>query len=764
MAESEALKLIVTAVDNASGSLKGISHNLEQVTSSANKLTSALAVGAVGFGLTKLAEIAEASETRMARLQITAEGLGQNFSVVKDRLNAFIASQEKVAFSGGKQTEAFTALVQKLGDTNKAFTAFPAVMDIAAATGMDLESSVGMVSKGLEGQMMMLQRYFPWIRTWKEQGKSTAEIMDELAKRTAGAAEKVGATQSFERMSNIMRGAGKTIGEMLLPAVETVAEALQWLGKTNVAIIGGFVAFVSLIIKLPAALSAVRAAMIAVNAAMAANPIGLVITVIGALVAIFLVLWNKFAGFRAFWATAWEAIKATVMAVINPIIQWVKLLVTAISSVVEALSHPFDVEGWKTAVTTIKDQVVSGFESIVDGFASIGTKTAAAWKSNYAKEMAKDKPTAATAETGTLGSVANNETKAAQKKNEEIMALRRELAGFEKDEDRKRMAELEAWYNEQKVKYKDNAEALLLIDKIRSAKEKEARQAATNTMVDLHKQYLQATGDAEGARLLELEQWMDQQREIHAEGSNALLAAERVYQAQLALIDKEAQTEKQNLKNQLLQAKDEEQAAQLAEVQAWYDEQVRLHQGYSDQLLLIDQIRDEKTRKIMEEHDVAVKASLQFLKGLIGAVQDSFKTALTAIFDDTKTATDKLEGLWEGFKQSIINMLADIGARLFMYGLLQGLAGPGGKILGTAIEKLVGFQTDMGQTRRIPGPPGVPVPILAHGQEIIGRPQNFGGGGIAVYGDIYGWDEAVERMRMGLVNHARSTGLTALPA
>lgn len=55
------------------------------------------------------------------------------------------------------------------------------------------------------------------------------------------------------------------------------------------------------------------------NAAMSANPIGLVIIAITALVAAFVLLWNKSEAFRNFWIGLWEKIKSVAETVINAV-------------------------------------------------------------------------------------------------------------------------------------------------------------------------------------------------------------------------------------------------------------------------------------------------------------------------------------------------------------------------------------------------------------------------------------------------------------
>ena len=64
------------------------------------------------------------------------------------------------------------------------------------------------------------------------------------------------------------------------------------------------------------------AAQAALNAVMALNPIGILIAAIVALVAAFVVLWNKSEAFRNFWLGLWDKIKNAVKPVIESITKW----------------------------------------------------------------------------------------------------------------------------------------------------------------------------------------------------------------------------------------------------------------------------------------------------------------------------------------------------------------------------------------------------------------------------------------------------------
>lgn len=95
------------------------------------------------------------------------------------------------------------------------------------------------------------------------------------------------------------------------------------------------------------------------NAAMAANPIGLVVTAITALVAAFVVLWNKSEKFRNFWKGLWKEIKATVEKYIGAVVDFFKNAWERIKAV------------W-TVVTAFFEAIWNGikaiFEPVIDWF------------------------------------------------------------------------------------------------------------------------------------------------------------------------------------------------------------------------------------------------------------------------------------------------------------------------------------------------------------------------------------------------------------
>ena len=110
--------------------------------------------------------------------------------------------------------------------------------------------------------------------------------------------------------------------DKVIPAIE---KGFGWIIKNKTkleaafaAIVAGFAAFKGVVLiqkavtafkLLAAAIQAVGIKQAALNAIMAMNPIGLIVAAIAALVAAFVVLWNKSDKFREFWLNLWDTIK-----------------------------------------------------------------------------------------------------------------------------------------------------------------------------------------------------------------------------------------------------------------------------------------------------------------------------------------------------------------------------------------------------------------------------------------------------------------------
>ena len=139
-------------------------------------------------------------------------------------------------------------------------------------------------------------------------------------------------TEFAPDIEKAIKSIGRVLKEDIIPAVKDV---INWIKKNKTMLLttlsslaAGLVALnvVKVITGLVNAFKAFKAAQEGatvaqwlLNAAMSANPIGLVVAAIAALVAAFVVLWNKSEAFREFFIGMWEAIKETVSAICTAI-------------------------------------------------------------------------------------------------------------------------------------------------------------------------------------------------------------------------------------------------------------------------------------------------------------------------------------------------------------------------------------------------------------------------------------------------------------
>lgn len=150
-------------------------------------------------------------------------------------------------------------------------------------------------------------------------------------------------------------------------------------------------------IALAAAQKAAAAAQWLVNAAMNANPIGILVIAIVALVAAFVLLWNKSEGFRNFFIGMWEAIKSAFGNVVDWISEKLKALGEffteawqgikdavdmAVNGIKTVITNVFNaiktfistaVEGWKIIITTVWNAIKTAVETVVNAVKTVIT-------------------------------------------------------------------------------------------------------------------------------------------------------------------------------------------------------------------------------------------------------------------------------------------------------------------------------------------------------------------------------------------------------
>ena len=227
----------------------------------------------------------------------------------------WISSMSKATATADDELRpALATLVQSTGDLTLGQELLQAALDISASTGNDLGTTVDALSKAYNGNMKGLKALDASLIPMIKDGASFDEVMSALAATTGGAAANAADTAAG-RMKNLgiqMSEAKEAIGAALLPAVTALLDKLvplaEWVQANSkvVLILAGVIGGLSLAVLAvnaamkvyQATLIVVQAAQAALNFVMSANPIGIVVLAIGALVAAFVLAYQKSETFR----------------------------------------------------------------------------------------------------------------------------------------------------------------------------------------------------------------------------------------------------------------------------------------------------------------------------------------------------------------------------------------------------------------------------------------------------------------------------------
>ena len=313
--------------------------------------TAALAGLTAAAGLSVKAAIEDtAQQAELARtLQATTEATEAQVEAVE----AYIAETEKaVAVSDAELRPAFVNLVRATGDVTQAQELMTLALDVAAATGKDLETVTEALQEGFQGEVGPLKELDKSLTDMIASGADADEVMAQLAKTFGGAAQE--STETLEGRFKLMKieldNAKEAIGmaflpvlEQLLPILESVArfvgentELIVILGSVMGVLAGAIIAVNFAMSAYTAITTIATAATAAFNAVMAMNPIGLIVIAVAGLIALFVVLQKKFdiiglavKGLKAAFDLAWDGIKW----VINKIIDGLNLVIRLLNKI-----------------------------------------------------------------------------------------------------------------------------------------------------------------------------------------------------------------------------------------------------------------------------------------------------------------------------------------------------------------------------------------------------------------------------------------------
>ena len=285
---------------------------------------------AAGLGLATKAAVEDQKAQDLLANQLRTSAMATD-DVIKQN-ESFITSMSMAkAVADDELRPAMANLVRSTGSVEVAQGLMSTALDIAAATGKDLETVTLALGKAANGQTAALTKLDPSLKGVIDSSSSLEEITDALSVSFGGAADV--AAQSYEgRMKSLsiaMSETKESIGAALLPALEALLKVLQPLAvfaqentKVFLILIGVIGAVATAVVAAnvamkiyQATLIATKLATIALNAVTSANPFVLVAAAIIALTAAMVYLEIKFSAM----SRAFDMFGNSIMVVTGPL-------------------------------------------------------------------------------------------------------------------------------------------------------------------------------------------------------------------------------------------------------------------------------------------------------------------------------------------------------------------------------------------------------------------------------------------------------------
>jgi phage-related protein len=321
----------------------------------------------------------------------------------------------KTALATGVTDDQLRPAIEKLAtathSVTKAQELANVALDIAAATGKDVDTVSVALAKGYQGQTAAMAKLVPGLSEGARKSKDFEVILAELAKTTGGASAQAAETAAgkMARFSVATGELQESIGYALLPAIEAVIPVMLTMAKfaeENVAVIkilvGVVAGLAAGILAANVALKAYEAVQILVkaatvawtavqwllNAALTANPIGIVTLAIAALAAGIVIAYNKSETFRDIVQTALGAVRVAVDKLVDVFGDLHKAAAAAFNWIVDhwkvalfafgpiGLAIGVIVRYWDeltAAARTAAGAIQSSLKAIAGGFSSLGS-------------------------------------------------------------------------------------------------------------------------------------------------------------------------------------------------------------------------------------------------------------------------------------------------------------------------------------------------------------------------------------------------------
>ena len=288
-----------------------------------------------------------------AEQRLVATGLS-----AEEAADSIMALGDAVAFGSGGNAELqrMAQNLQQIANNGKATSMDIKQFGNAGIPIMKmLADSTGYTTEELSKMDITYDMIVDSLKKASKQGGMTYGMMEKQSKTLNGQTKNL--KQAYDEFSGAI---GKGLFDIVKDLVPYLVSMLDWLTKNKdivIAIAAPLLVFSNLLVGL-FVVEKLTKGFQALNLVLSANPFVLVITGIAALIAAFVLLWNKCEWFRNFWIGLWEGIKTSFQSA------WIFLkdifdgFVSKIMWVVEK-------------VIWVKDTITNAWNSLKDGTITI---------------------------------------------------------------------------------------------------------------------------------------------------------------------------------------------------------------------------------------------------------------------------------------------------------------------------------------------------------------------------------------------------------
>lgn len=178
-------------------------------------------------------------EQAEARLASAIRATGHEADINQQSLLKLASSLQKVTTFGDEATISAMAMLQQLAnlDQQGLEKVTPAMLDFAAAMGVDLQTAASLIGKTLGSSTNALSRYGIEIDATASPTEKLVQLTEALNEKFAGTAETIANTTlgQIEQMKNawgdLQEQGGKLITRVMLPLVEATADYVTHLNE-----------------------------------------------------------------------------------------------------------------------------------------------------------------------------------------------------------------------------------------------------------------------------------------------------------------------------------------------------------------------------------------------------------------------------------------------------------------------------------------------------------------------------------------------------